>query len=625
MSAPPIVASWPFDCPAGAATALSVPDVAQGNNGTVNGTVFCAEDRFGLDGKALRFEGAGGVEGALPAANDDFSLALWFFPSKGASREQSETVLGIQSPGIAPPLGLMWEADGGILQLQPRREALAALQISNLVEEAWHHVVVTRSAGTISLIVDGMEAGSRKDSLSLPGGFVFGAAQGTAPLHGTLDAARFEARARNASEAIDLALSEGPGLHVFPADGQAAVTAPRATCELLRMRFVAGSAGNVFLDDARLRIADVTDSASGAPPGGFAYLKSGRLVLRPDCNAAVGEVVVGTLAIGPATAGKAAIDAAIRDDAVIEAAQDGCLVAVFDLAKDAPVGRAFRGSLERPDDLVISGEKGERGFVLGRRIAGLSAVEGESFTIRQSLPPVLVLEASAPPVVIPVVAPLVSAELHRALLSVESQGGPRDAVGVKKITYAAGTGLDAVTLENPVLLLALGGKADPGVPVAQGRLDRATRTLIFENLPIQIAEDSTVNLIVRADLSPTPPPAPSAGAALPLTQGVLRSAALGSALLAFGAILLALNGRRTARRAASFAAAFAAGATLVLVAGGCGGGGGGGGRSPAVGPGDLQLTIRGSSDVDAAAVTDAAPASIVIPAEGIPGPVYRFR
>jgi hypothetical protein len=81
---------------------------------------------------------------------------------------------------------------------------------------------------------------------------------------------------------------------------------------------------------------------------------------------------------------------------------------------------------------------------------------------------------------------------------------------------------------------------------------------------------------------------------------------------------------RRARRAASFAAAFAAGATLLLFAGGCGGSGSGG-RSAAAGPGDLQLTIRGTTDVDAAAVTDAAPASIVIPEEGIPGPVYRFR
>ena len=623
VSAPPIIAIWPFDCGPGATTATSVPDIAQGNNGSVIGTVFCSDDRFGLAGKALRFEGAGGVEGEVPPVNDDFTLGLWFFPSKEASREQAETVLGIQSPG-APPLGLTWEAEGGILQLPTRREA-PALQISNLVEEAWHHIVVTRSKGTTSLIVDGIEAGSRKDPLSLPGGFVFGAAPETAPLHGALDGARFEARARNASEAIDLALSEGPGLHVFPADGQPAVTAPRATCELLRMRFVAGASQNVFLDDARLQIEDVTDPASGPPPGGFAYLKSGRLVLRPDCKAAVGEVVVGTLAIGPTSPGKAAVNADVRDDAEIEAAQDGCLVALFDLAKDAPVGRVFRGSLAAPDDLVISGEKGEPGFVLGRRIAGLSAVEGDSFTIRQSLPPVLVLEAPEPPAVIPAKVPLVSVELHRSLLSVRGQGGPRDAVGVKRVTYAAGSGLDAVGLENPVLFLALGGKADPGIPVTQGRVDRAARTLTFENLPIEIVEDSTVTFIVRADLTEAPPPAPSARASLPVPPGALRSAAMGFALLALMALGTALHGRRTARRAASFAAALAAGATLLLFTGGCGGGGGGDRRSPAVGPGDLQLTIRGSSDVDAAAATDGAPATIVLPAEGVPGPVYRFR
>ena len=624
VSAAPIIASWPFDCGPGAVVATSLPDVAQGNNGTVTGTVFCSEDRFGIDGKALRFEGTGGIDGAIPAANDDFSFGLWFHPSKDASREQPETILGIQSPGNAPPLGLTWQAEGGILQLEPRRQA-PALQVSNLAEEAWHHIVVTRSAGTTSLIVDGLDAGSRKDPLSLPGGFVFGAAQGTAPLNGTLDGARLEARARSASEAIDLALSEGPGLHVFPADGQPAVTAPRATCELLRMRFVAGQAGTVFLDDARLRIEDVTDPASGPPPGAFAYLKSGRLVLRPECKSPVGDVVVGTLVIGPASAGKAAVNADVQDDAAIDAAQDGCLVALFDLAKDAPVGRAFRGSLAEPDDLVISGEKGEPGFVLGRRIAGLNAVQGDTFTIRQSLPPVLVLEASAPPVLIPAKTPLVSAELHRAFLSVEGQGGPRDAVGVKRVTYAAGPGLDAVSLENPVLVLSLGGSADPGVPVAEGRLDRAARTLIFENLPIQIAEDSKVTLIVRANLSDASPPAPSARAGLSVPPGALRSAAVGCSLMALLALVGALTSRRTARRAASFAAAFAAGATLLLFAGGCGSGGSGGGRAPAAGPGDLQLTIRGSTDIDAAAVTDAAPASIVIPADGIPGPVYRLR
>jgi len=211
------------------------------------------------------------------------------------------------------------------------------------------------------------------------------------------------------------------------------------------------------------------------------------------------------------------------------------------------------------------------------------------------------------------------------LLSVRGQGGPRDAVGVKRVTYAAGSGLDAVGLENPVLFLALGGKADPGIPVTQGRVDRAARTLTFENLPIEIVEDSTVTFIVRADLTEAPPPAPSARASLPVPPGALRSAAMGFALLALMALGTALHGRRTARRAASFAAALAAGATLLLFTGGCGGGGGGDRRSPAVGPGDLQLTIRGSSDVDAAAATDGAPATIVLPAEGVPGPVYRFR
>ncbi len=597
-------AHLPLDC--------SAEDLVSGETGAVVAFVGCASDRFDEDGKAMAFGGNGRVDGnSFPIVVGDFILEAWFRPDPDAPTGTG-TVFVIHNqddPAQIPALGLEWDGQAGLLLL---RRGDSPIAVEGLAAD-WHHVLIARELGALSLYIDGQLKSSRADSAPLGGAYTLGAdPNGSRLYHGRLDELILEVSPLDGEmEVISRALRGGPSAYVHPSARVRDVTAnPGFAVKALDQRFTTASSegGDLELASLALVARDIT-AAGGASPG-LDYLSGGRLALQAECGAPGSEVTVGEF-----VATQVGIEATVyaltsAEPVLLPPASESCFVALFDLDMDAPLGRVIQFHVATLEDIEIAGAPGEGRYLVGERLVDQAALAGDRLKILDLPPPELELVFPADMETINAADSLADAAMHTLVLG----AGDSEGLRLLDIAYRAveGTSLDGLT--NPRLFVDLNGNGvlDAGEDPRAGAVDAGASRIVFTSLGIEIPPSSEIELVLLADLE--------------LSESATAGGALAVFLmLAAGALLLRTRHGRLQPGLAS-ALALVLVCCVISIGAGCGGGGGGGGKAPATVQQSFHLTIGSADDIRAEGLTSGTEPDLgAFPAGGIPGPLYVLK
>ena len=598
-------AHLPLDC--------SAEDLVSEETGVVIALVGCAPDRFGDDNKSMTFDGNGWIDGnSFPVIAGDFVLEAWFQPDvDGSTTTTIFVIYNLDDPVQVPALSLEWDGQANLLMLKRGDSPIA---IDDLAA-AWHHVLIARELGSLSLYIDGQLRSSSTDFDLLGGAYHLGADRnGSRLYHGSLDEIILEGSALDGqADAISRALRGGPSVYVHPSDRVRDVTAnPGFTTKALGLRLTTASSESSELELASLTlVADDVTAASGAGPV-LDYLRNGRLVLQTECGAQESEVTVGELVESQTRIESATYTLRSSGPILLPVASETCLVALFDLDIDAPLDRVIQFRIDTLDDIGIVDTQDAARYLVGERLVDKAALQGDRLKILKAPPPKLELLFPIDMEPIDAADSVDDAEMHALTLA----AGDGEGLRLLDISYQAVEGTSLAGLTNPRLFVDVNqnGALDAGEDARAGAIDSDTNRVLFTGLGIEIPASSEIDLVVLAELELSDAAVAGGALAIPV-------------VLAAGALLLLMRRRRYQPQLVS-ALALVLVCCVVGIGVGCsgGGGGGGGGGAPATTQQSFQLTLDTAGDIRAEGLTSGTePVLSAFPADGIPGTKYILK
>ncbi len=599
-------AHLPLDC--------SAEDLVSEETGAVIAFVGCAPDRFGDDSRAMAFDGNGWIDGnSFPVVTGDFILETWFRPDVGGSTTTSIFVIHHQSePVQVPALSLEWDGQANLLILKRGDSPIAIEDLA----AAWHHILISRELGNFALYIDGQLKSSSTDSDLLGGAYHLGAdLNGSRLYRGSLDEIILEVSTLGSeAEAISRALRGGPSVYVHPSARVRDVTAnPGFTEKALDIRLTTASSesGELELTSLTLVADDVTTMGGTSPI--LDYLENGRLVVQTEFGAQESEVTGGELVEGETDGGSATYTLTSSEPILLPVASEVCLVALFDLAADAPLDRVIQFRIDTLEDIVIVDAQDAGRYLVGERFVDKTALQGDRLKILEAPPPELELMFPVDMEPIAALASVDDAEMHALTLAAGDDEGLR----LLDISYRAteGTSLDGLTTPRLFVDLNRNGSLDAGEEAKAGAIDVDANRIFFTGLGFEIPASSEIDLVLLAELELSDAAVTGGALAIPL-------------LLAAGALLALLSRRYRCQPQLASALALVVVCAVIGIGVGCsgGGGGGGGGGAPATTQQSFQLTLDAAADVRIEGLTSGTePDLSAFPANGIPGPLFILK
>ncbi|HVR76134.1 MAG TPA: PKD domain-containing protein, partial [Planctomycetota bacterium] len=636
---PAIFALWPLDnCVA--------TDVENGNNGQFTGVVSCVIDRFERTRSALQFKSTGFVDGrSLPPWDEDFAISFWTQPREGANGPTSgaRTIFEVFPEGdLAAALTLAWDEENRTLSARHDPDE-GAPQLGDL-SFGWHHVLVTRSGGSLTLYVDGVPAPSVPDDESLGIGFAMGSSQGGAsPFEGDLDHVLYESRARDASGVIDHILATASTVYLVPrSDAGKLSLEPGESEDILGFEVRAGQPAiqaGFRLAGVRLLLEDLAPDAGATPADAFDFLETVTLFSKSKCDGDdFTRTEVGTFEVVPVTNSKAVLELDLVGAAGVPlpAQASTCFLVEAKVGPRALTrDRTLRFGVKSPGDLRVLDGPRNSAFVAGaRRVEGFAVLGKEVHVLNE--PPRLSVTLESSSDTVEARSPVGNASLHTVLL----RAGGSEGVRLERIVYRSVKGTTLAGVSGAVLLVETAGGQ---VRAGEGVVDAEKGEVLFADLSVEIPADTIARLLFQADIRTVAVEEDSGAAAITSPPFALprlpapspAAAALVAGLLAAWVLLLAAF--RGARRAPRFSAAlsawvlssaiFLAGCGPALIGGAVGvallsGGGGGGGGSGSLFTQQVQVGIMSSSDIEARGATSDAPA-VLNPDTELLGPLFE--
>ncbi|HVR76242.1 MAG TPA: PKD domain-containing protein, partial [Planctomycetota bacterium] len=570
---PAIFADWPLDnCVA--------TDIENGNNGRFTGIVACVIDRFGKARSALQFKGTGFVDGqSLPPWDENFAISLWTQPREGASGPTSgaRTIFEVFPGGaLATPLTITWDEENRTISARHGPDEGAPR--TGDVSFDWHHVLVTRSGGSLTLYVDGVPAPSVADEQGLGIGFAMGSSQGGAsPFEGDLDHVLYESRARDASGVIDQILATASTVHLVPGSDSGKLSLqPGESEDILGFEVRAGQPANQAgfrLAGVRLLLEDLAPDAGETPAEAFDFLDTVTLFSKSRCDGSdFTRTEVGTLELVPVSSSEAVLelDPVGAAGVPLTALASTCFLVEARIRPRALTrNRTLRLGIKSPDDLRVLDGPRNSAFVAGaRRVEGFAALGKEVHVLNE--PPRLSVTLELSSDTVEARSPVGNAPLHTVAL----RAGSSEGVRLERIVYRSVKGTTLAGVSDAVLFVETGGAQ---FRAGEGTVDPEKGEVLFAGLSVEIPADSIARLTLQADIQTVAAEEESEAAAItppPLTLPRLpapspAAATLGAALLAASALLLAaFRGARRVPRVSAALSAWVLTSTLLLA--GCG-------------------------------------------------------
>ena len=629
-----IIGYWPVslsDC-----SNAVVVDVEGGHDGEIGGGVVgCGRDRLRRPTETLEFRSQGLVTGGqLPVVGGDFTLSLWVQPlAEGSGSRPFIEITPDPSRADDPstePLRALWNPTNSSITVEHNAPPGAAVRIED-VGAAWHHLVISRLDGTLSVFLDGSLEESLPHTVKLGEEFALGGSRdGITRFAGSIDDVLYESRARGENEVLALILDEPTTIFLGGVSSDEAVSVPSAASqEALRLQLRSGaplSADGFSLENLSIELQDVTP---GSAPRPFDFVEELVLLARSSCDGTNPQVEeIGRFTQRETGPGRALFDLASAGDAglSLSAEQDLCF-GVELVVSDTPIdqGRVFRALLKTPDDLVIA-DGTEPAFIAGsRRVTGQS-VTGPELHLRDRAPTLkLTLEARSGDV--QTAARGSSIDAHVAILESDAL----EEVRLTGFNYASVENRRLPELTEIELLLD-----DEVVGIGQLAGDR--RRIEFVGATVVLPTGSQGRLVLRAVVVDT---VTASAVRFPVAGPHPRWLALALLILLAAWPLTGLfrtvrHSELGARRLRRTAVGGAAGAVLAVLVG-CGpaliggalglglggGGGGGGGSGGGLGPGQFQ--VRLDDEFQATGARTQEPLELTLAGEPeLKGPIFEM-